>query len=147
MPFGPRVAPPKGGPQSGPDRLWVDEVVVVIGWPDSGLSPNARCHWARKAKLKAHYRAASAARTPAVRVQRGALRLEVLFRPVPRRMADMDNMLASIKAGIDGVCDTLQLNDARFRVVELSCDPAPKRDPEGGHVVLRISSLIADLLR
>ena len=33
-------------------------IEVVLGWPPSDLSPNARLHWAKLARAKKHYRQA-----------------------------------------------------------------------------------------
>tara|TARA_B100001564_G_scaffold289460_1_gene253080 strand:- start:236 stop:445 length:210 start_codon:yes stop_codon:yes gene_type:complete len=33
-------------------------IEVVLGWPPSELSPNARLHWAKLARAKKHYRQA-----------------------------------------------------------------------------------------
>jgi crossover junction endodeoxyribonuclease RusA len=35
--------------------------------------------------------------------------------PPDRRARDLDNMLASIKSGLDGLADALEANDRRFR--------------------------------
>ena len=31
-------------------------IEIVLGWPPSDLSPNARLHWAKLARAKKHYR-------------------------------------------------------------------------------------------
>ena len=36
------------------------EMKVMLPWPPTGLSPNARNHWAKTAKLKKQYREACA---------------------------------------------------------------------------------------
>ena len=79
--------------------------------PDRRLSPNARSHWAIKARM--------------VKAARGAARVEALRvldgRPAPRwgratlqpavflgpknRQPDPDNLLASLKSYIDGLAD------------------------------------------
>ncbi|HSV73521.1 MAG TPA: hypothetical protein VLH79_07160 [Chthonomonadales bacterium] len=35
-------------------------LTIVLPWPPTGLSPNARNHWAKLAKLKKQYREACA---------------------------------------------------------------------------------------
>jgi crossover junction endodeoxyribonuclease RusA len=48
----------------------------------------------------------------------GADRAEVhlVFYPPDRRNRDDDNMLASMKAGLDGLADALKVDDSNFRV-------------------------------
>lgn len=44
----------------------------------------------------------------------GRLHVTVEFVPPDRRHRDRDNMLASIKSGLDGLADALGVNDSRF---------------------------------
>lgn len=46
------------------------------------------------------------------------LHVELVFRPPPdHRERDRDNLLASMKAGLDGVASALQIDDSRFRPI------------------------------
>lgn len=90
---------------------------VTLPWPPSALSPNARPHWATKAKAAKAYRAACKALAEAHGMvapdsQKIALWLE--FVPPNRRAHDDDNLVASFKAGRDGLADALGVDDKRF---------------------------------
>lgn len=46
------------------------------------------------------------------------------FVPPDRRHRDLDNLLASMKSGLDGLADSMGVNDSRFRVtMDLADDP------------------------
>ena len=47
----------------------------------------------------------------------GPLDLHVIFYPGSNRKRDLDNLIAAIKPGIDGMADALQINDNRFHVL------------------------------
>jgi crossover junction endodeoxyribonuclease RusA len=99
------------------DGMHMPPRVVVLPWPDKVLSPNARCHWSRKAK------ATKAAREAAYWLTwqevgrnmrwKGA-RLAVTFSPPDKRRRDRDNLQASLKAHFDGISDALGINDSLF---------------------------------
>ena len=40
----------------------------------------------------------------------------MVFYPPCRRTRDKDNLLASMKSGLDGLADALAVNDSRFKV-------------------------------
>ena len=90
---------------------WLDEVEMIIKlpWPPTGLSPNSRNHWAKTAKLKKQYREAcfwQAMEQGARPIQAASLHLTLTFYPPTRRAYDLDNALARIKAGLDGLAGT-----------------------------------------
>ena len=90
---------------------------VTFGWPPKELSPNARVHWSKKSKAAKAYRLdcfylAKEARITAR--EDGPISLRIEFVPPDRRGRDLDNMLASIKSGLDGLAEALKVNDKRF---------------------------------
>lgn len=88
---------------------------IVLPWPTKALSPNARVHHMALHKAKQSYRFACAtvARQQGARkLSAGALHLRITFVPPDRRARDLDNMLASIKSGLDGLCDVLEVDDS-----------------------------------
>lgn len=100
-------------------RTAAPAVVFVLPWPPRELSPNARQHWARLARAKKVYRrtcwaAAIEQRLHLRGVADGPLTLSLQFGAPDARRHDRDNLLARMKAGIDGVCDALQIDDQRF---------------------------------
>jgi len=113
-------------------------------WPAVDLSPNSRVHWWRHTKKKKAYRRACCSfvleqvRLLDPTVPTGLLHLELEFRPPDRRHRDLDNLLARIKAGLDGLCDALGIDDRHFHAITVRVTGGPC---EGGRVVVRIRSL------
>lgn len=97
----------------------LDEVEMIINlpWPPTGLSPNSRNHWAKTAKLKKQYREAcfwQAMEQGARPIHAASLHLTLTFYPPTRRSYDLDNALARIKAGLDGLADVLKVDDKHW---------------------------------
>ena len=92
---------------------------ITLPWPPKDLSPNARVHWTKKSKAAKAYRnecawtVKASGSLPAFGFV-GAIFLEIEFYQPDKRARDLDNMLASIKSGIDGIADALGVNDSRF---------------------------------
>lgn len=90
---------------------------VKLPWPPAGLSPNDRLHWAKKALAAKRYKHTCWALALEEKVSAkwdGPVHLWVTFAPPDRRHRDMDNMIASIKSGLDGLAMALKVNDSRF---------------------------------
>ena len=115
-------------------------IEIVLGWPPSDLSPNARLHWAKLARAKKQYRNAcfSVSKEQLKKVKTDSipdkLVLEMTFIPPDRRSYDRDNLVARMKSGIDGLADALKINDKRFNTVISTMDT----DYLGGFVRIRI---------
>jgi len=93
------------------------EMIIKLPWPPTGLSPNARNHWAKTAKLKKQYREAcfwQAMEQGARPIQSASLHLTLTFYPPTRRQYDLDNALARMKAGLDGLADVLKVDDKHW---------------------------------
>ena len=92
---------------------------VTLPWPPKSLSPNARLHWAATSKSKAAYRYACRmlAKQAGISMPADARPLvSLLFVPPDRRARDRDNMLAAMKAGLDGLADAMGCDDSRWRL-------------------------------
>lgn len=96
---------------------------LELPWPGRDLSPNGRLHWSRLARAKKAYRAGcKAAGAPfaavlaptLVRDPGARLALSLTFLPPDRRRRDIDNLLASMKAGLDGLADAWGVDDSRW---------------------------------
>ena len=116
-------------------------IEIVLGWPPSDLSPNKRLHWAKLATAKKEYRknCLSASREQLKKYSKldnlpERLVLEMTFIPPDKRSYDRDNLVARMKAGIDGLADALRINDKRFNTVISTMD----LDRYGGFVQIRI---------
>lgn len=101
---------------SAADRL----LTITLPWPPRALSPNARhAHWGSLARAKKLYRSACArlAREQgAARLQAEHLAVHLRFVPPDRRARDLDNLVASVKAGLDGLADVLGVDDSRWKL-------------------------------
>lgn len=89
----------------------------TLPWPPVGLSPNARNHWAKTARLKKIYREAcswTAVGQGAYPLKASRLKVHLVFHPPNRRTRDWDNLLASVKAGLDGLADVLRVDDGKW---------------------------------
>ncbi len=116
------------------------EIIVTLPWPPSELSPNQRQHWAQLAKAKKSYRQAcwaTATSQGARHIQADRLHVALKFVPPNRRKFDLDNLLARMKAGLDGLADVLGVDDSRWQIsLERANDPkAP------GFVLVRITHI------
>lgn len=109
---------------------------ISLPWPPASLSPNARGHWSKKAKAAKRYRGdcrilcmASGLR----QIKRDTLELSITFNPPDRRHRDLDNMLASLKSGLDGIADATGVDDSRWTITMTKGEPR-----RGGAVVVKI---------
>lgn len=94
-------------------------MIVTLGWPPSILSPNARAHWTKRAIAAKKYKTACWALTLEAKLAvsaEGPIDLDIEFVPPDRRHRDLDNMLAAIKAGLDGLALAMGVNDRQFRL-------------------------------
>lgn len=117
-------------------------VEVTLPWPPRVLSPNSRAHWRKLASVKALYRRACWALTREAagldfpRPMSGMVDVSLEFVPPDRRPRDLDNCIASMKAGLDGLADALQVDDRRFRLLAQMAAPGTV----GGMVRVNIES-------
>lgn len=92
--------------------------MIILGWPAKELSPNARTHWAVKAKaVKAARQAAGwATKASGIKIEGdGFIYLQIVFSPPSNRRHDLDNCVARCKGLFDGIADGLGVDDSRFR--------------------------------
>jgi crossover junction endodeoxyribonuclease RusA len=95
----------------------MNSITITLPLPDKCLSPNARVHWAKKAKVVKSYRevaqwAAFKKMNPSPVKWQNATYKALFYFPDARRR-DADNAIASIKSALDGVADAgLVVNDS-----------------------------------
>jgi crossover junction endodeoxyribonuclease RusA len=93
-------------------------MILELPYPPKELSPNRPMHWAKKAKAKKEYRMTCwiLALEAKIKAPGGDGKIEILitFYPPDKRHRDADNMVASIKSGLDGLADAMKINDKRF---------------------------------
>lgn len=98
-----------------------------LPFPLSALSPNSRVHRTEVGKAKSIYRNIATIEAKQARIRRniykpdikahiescgGKLPITITF--CPRRAMDDDNIIASFKAGRDGIADALGIDDNLF---------------------------------
>lgn len=113
---------------------------VELPWPSPTLSPNARPHWALLAKTKKAYRArcwvlglqAGLGHVADLKAAPAAVLVHLDFYPPDRRARDWDNLVASMKSGLDGLADAMGVDDSRWRLSFELCDETAT----GGRVVV-----------
>lgn len=105
--------------------------MVELPWPAKELSPNARQHWAAAAKAKKAYRArcrllGEASGLSLVPKVSQAVGVHLTFVPPDRRARDWDNLVASMKAGLDGLSDAMGVDDSKWRLsFDVLAEPVP----------------------
>ena len=84
-------------------------------WPPKELSPNARIHWAKKARaFKAYKEACLWTGKAAGWSLHGAKRFKATFCPPDKRKYDLDNLVARIKAIGDALAVLTAVDDSEF---------------------------------
>lgn len=111
-----------------------------LPWPSRDLHPNARVHWAKRAKAARKARADAAITAKAAGWHRrkwpdGRLHLWIDFYPPDRRRRDDDGLLSSLKPARDGIADAMGIDDVRF----VSHPFVKDEVREHGQVVVRVT--------
>lgn len=118
------------------------QYLIRLPWPPRDLSPNARGHWSKKARAAKKYRADTRLLSQAMGCRAlgcDALTVEITFAPPDRRPRDQDNMLASIKAGLDGIADATGVDDSTWHIGHRVADPV-----KGGAVLVHVLPIHKD---
>ena len=113
-------------------------IEITLPFPTKELSPNARKHWAQLAKAKAFYRHAcsvTAMSQGLKKIDAQGLHLDITFYPPSRRRYDLDNLLASMKSGLDGIADVVGVDDSNWTLT------LRKSSEIGGFVKVTVSQL------
>ena len=109
-------------------------LVVELPWPDPMLSPNKSKHWAKHNNAKQAAKQKAILLTPAKKLTGDRYPLDILFYPPDRRIRDLDNLLGSMKAALDGIAEKLGIDDRQFRPITIDFGEKVK----GGKVVVKI---------
>lgn len=114
---------------------------IIFPWPPRELSPNARPHWAVKAKAAKIYKqdcdwlCVSAGWGGEYQGAAG-VNLAITFRPKSKRRQDLDNMLSSIKPLIDSLSWWTTIDDSKFSISIKKGEPI-----KGGAVEVEIQAI------
>lgn len=93
-------------------------MIITLPWPPKELSPNARVHWAPKARAVKKYKADCIILCKAAKIHKldaFEITLFITFFPPNNRKQDGDNMLASIKPAIDAISFCTGVDDSKFK--------------------------------
>jgi crossover junction endodeoxyribonuclease RusA len=111
-------------------------MIVTYPWMPKELNPNSRDHWAKKAKKVKEYRYACWALTKEANLPQSdgnVATLEIKFFKPNKMRRDLDNCLASFKAGLDGISEAIGLDDSKFMLaIEMA-------DEIGGYVKVKFT--------
>ena len=110
---------------------------VLLPWPDKRLNPNARIHFAQKAKVFAEAKntAYLLAIQAGLRGYQGR-RLRLVFMLPDKRRRDLDNLHASMKAALDGLAMAIGCDDSEFCPIEIDRRPS---ETKVGAVLVEVS--------
>lgn len=92
-------------------------ITIIVSIPHASLSPNGRSHWRTKARIAsearsaAHWLAKDAARKIKADLPWQAATYNIHVRFKTARFQDQDNLIASLKPTLDGMCDAIGMND------------------------------------
>ena len=111
----------------------------VFDYPFRELSPNYHAHWSRKEKArKAAILLGKTAglHHPPLDVD-GNYRMAITVHPPDKRRRDLDNVVASMKPYIDGLCAVLEIDDSQIKDVSAEMGNVIK----GGAVMVDIDAI------
>lgn len=94
-------------------------MTMEFPWPPRALSPNSRKRHIHATSERKGYKDAWWALTKKAHPWPISEVLEITFCPPDGRKRDTDNMLASIKSGLDGMALALGVNDSQFTEIRL----------------------------
>lgn len=110
-------------------------VVNKFPWPPKELSPNSRLFWRARNPIKSAYREQGFCVTEGSLEDTHRIRCDIVFNPPDKRHRDLDNLLASCKPLIDGMCQKLKVNDKNLSPISIDWGEVVK----GGEVVISLS--------
>lgn len=94
-------------------------LTIDLPWPHRVLHPNARPHWGTKSKYTKMARrdAAILARAAGAHsLKADRLNVSVTIMPPDARRRDVDGVLSSLKASLDGIADATGIDDHNFNL-------------------------------
>lgn len=92
-------------------------MIIDLPFPPRDLHPNARVHWTRKARAtKAAREAAQWLSNAYGPIEADSISATITFYPPDNRRRDIDGMLSACKPLIDGVADSLEVDDSKWAI-------------------------------
>lgn len=114
---------------------------VTLPWPPLEMSPNARAHWATKARAAGRHKRDCQILCMGVGIRAlgwDGMAVSLTFHPPSARRSDLDNMLAAMKAGLDGLAAASGVDDSRWQITIARGEPV-----KGGAVDVAVSKIEA----
>lgn len=99
-------------------------MIVTLAWPPRALWPNHRAHWSATSRAKRSYRR-DAFYLARDNVDSLAPTVALIFHPPDNRARDLDNMIAAMKAGLDGIADAIGIDDSKWKLTAQKGDVVP----------------------
>ena len=94
--------------------------MLTLPWPSKELNPNFSNHFHVKAKKRAIYKNECFWLTKMANIPKSDYKeMHIIFYKPNRRHMDLDNMLASMKSGLDGMCLALEIDDRCFKKITI----------------------------
>lgn len=121
-------------------HLIVGKQSITLPWPPKDCRPNgSHGHWAKVASAKKGYKMACAWHAVEQKAEKmsGAVSVSITFHPPSNRRADLDNMLAAAKSGLDGVASVIGVDDSKWTLTLVRGEPRPKH----GAIVLELEAI------
>ena len=107
-------------------------MIIILDWPDASLSPNRKNgkSWVSTVSRKDGYRRMAAfyvryALAGEIKPIK-PYKLVITFVQPDKRRRDLDNLLATIKPGLDGIAYGLGIDDYDFEQITLKREFGPK---------------------
>ncbi len=108
--------------------------LIELPWPPSALSPNSREDRRATSGIRKSYREAGFYAAKQARAEISAdAELAIKFFPPDRKRRDLDNMLASIKVGLDGIALAAGVDDYGWAISIERSEPV-----KGGAVLIQV---------
>lgn len=100
---------------------------ITLGWPARALHPNHRAaHWSVKAAATKSARTNAAWATKQAGLSKldlASLKATIVFHPPDNRRRDLDSLLSSMKAAIDGISDVVGVDDSSWQFTISKAEP------------------------
>ena len=110
-------------------------MIITMPWPHPILNPNDKSHWTKKRRQKSAqvvnwYFACKDEKLP-----RGSYKFSIELCPPDNRKRDVDNCIASLKSGLDGLSQASGVDDSKFKIQWPAEFSAPRK---GGAVIVTV---------
>jgi Holliday junction resolvase RusA-like endonuclease len=97
-------------------------MIIDLPWPIAKLSPNKRMHWAALYRAKKAYATSClwSMKAQGIKpIKADRVHVTIEFLQPDKRHRDMDNCVASFKAGQDAVVNAIGIDDSKWTVTYL----------------------------